>query len=815
MYQFRPVSDRMKVMHERVRERVFHVDAERSLIVTRASQKYESVVPCIKNALIFKAMCEEQTTRVEDHEILVANHTRYFCGTRLDPRWGDGIMYLNFVEDGTWTLGEDGLYHNPPSDELRLVMSPEDLEGLRSVRDYWKGRTIEDMAQAWQPEGYDELNRLGVRSFGENMPIAMMPAGHSTPGYKKLLSTGYAALKQQARDWMDAHRNDLMGEDVEKYMFYKSAEIVCEGAITLLKRYGQTCYEAAEACADPARQAELRKMGDNLLWISENPAQTFWQACQATLLYEMMIAMSGLTDIGSFGRFDQYTWPYLKADLEAGRITMDQAQEITDCFFMKINSFYNGGVGPLTVIIGIGNTYLHTTVGGVDPDTGEDATNPVTYMTLETLGRLSLHDPTISLRINKNTPDKLWECAIEVNRLVGGLPLFQNDEVIIPHAMEELGFTLRDARDYALIGCQEITGSGNDYAGGNGTTPPEAYTQYSTILDMALNDGLNPMNGAQCSIHTGYLYEMQSLDEVKEAWKKLARYVLKAQVSIENYVEYLFMYHDQHPILSITMEGCMESGRDVVCGGAKYNSYGSTAVGLATVADSLTTIRYMCFDKKLITTRELYDAYMANWEGYEPLRQRILREVPHYGNDDPYADEQMKWVVETYRELCRECYSKRCRIFKGGMYSAASHVAQGYTTWATPDGRLAGTPIADAASPAQGRDCCGPTSVLSSALSFEHGKFMNGLALNIRIHPSALNSPEGIEKLRTMTQTYMDMGGMEVQYNIVSSETLRAAQARPEDYRDLVVRIAGYSAYFNELSRDCQNDLISRTENSL
>ena len=815
MYQFRPVSDRMKVMRERTRERIFHVDSERPMIITRASKKYESVLPAIKNALIFQAMCEEQTTRVEDHEILVANHTKFFCGTRLDPRWGEGNMYVDFVENGTWKLGEDGLYHNPDSDELRLVMSPEDLENLRSIRDYWKGKTMEDMAQAWQPEGYEELNKLGVRSFGENMPIIMMPAGHSTPGYKKLLTTGYAALRQQARDWLDAHRNDLMGEDVEKDIFYHSVEIVCTGAITLLKRYAETCYDASGKCTDPVRKAELRQMGDNLLWLSENPARTFWQACQATLLYEMMISMSGMTDIGSFGRFDQYTWPYLKADLEAGRITMAEAQEITDCFFMKINSFYNGGVGPLTVIIGIGNTYLHTTVGGVDPDTGEDATNPVTYMTLETLGRLSLHDPTISLRINKNTPDRLWDCAIEVNRLVGGLPLFQNDEVIIPGAMKEMGFSLRDARDYALIGCQEVTGSGNDYGAGNGTTPPEAYTQYSTILDMALNDGRNPFNGAQCRIHTGYLYEMESLEEVKEAWKKLARYVLKAQVSIENFAEHIFMFYDQHPILSITMEGCMEKGKDIVCGGAKYNSYGSTAVGLATVADSLTAIRYMCFDKKLCSTRELYDAVMANWEGHEVLRQQILSQVPHYGNGDPYADDQMKWVVDTYYELCKECYSNRSRIFKGGMYSAASHVAQGYTTWATPDGRLAGVPIADAASPAQGRDCCGPTSVLASALSFEHGKFMNGLALNIRIHPSALSTQEGFEKLRRMTQTYMAEGGMEVQYNIVSSETMRAAQADPEAYRDLVVRIAGYSAYFNELSPDCQNDLISRTENQL
>ena len=815
MYRFRPVTERMKVMHERTRERIFQVDSERATIITEANKKYENVVPTIRNALIFKAMCEEMTPRVEDHEILVANNTKYFCGTRLDPRWGGGDMYVKLADEGIWKLGDDGMYHNPETDELRLVMSPEDMERLRAVGAYWRGRTIDAMANAWQPEGYDELNRLGVRSFGENMPIVMMPAGHSTPGYRKLLSTGYAALRQQARDWIDAHRNNLMGEDLEKNLFYSAAEIVCDGAITLLKRYGQVCYDAAARCADAARSAELRQMGDNLTWISENPVQTYWQACQATLLYEMMIAMSGVTDIGSFGRFDQYTWPYLKADLEAGRITMDQAQEITDCFFMKINSFYNGGVGPLTVIIGIGNTYLHTTIGGVDPDTGEDATNPVTYMTLETLGRLSLHDPTISLRINKNTPDELWECAIEVNRLVGGLPLFQNDEVIIPGAMKELGFSLRDARDYALIGCQEITGSGNDYAAGNGTTPPEAYTQYSTILDMALNDGCNPFNHQQCSIHTGYLYDMQSLDEVKQAWRTLAAYVLKAQVSIENYVEYLFMYHDQHPILSISMEGCMENGKDVVCGGAKYNSYGCTAVGLATVADSLTTIRYMCFDKKLCTTRELYDAYMANWEGHEVLRQQILSEVPHYGNADPYADEQMKWVVDTYYEICRECYSTRSRIFKGGMYGAASHVAQGYTTWATPDGRLAGKPIADAASPAQGRDKNGPTAVLASALCFDQGKFMNGLALNIRIHPSALSREDGIEKLRTMTQTYMESGGMEVQYNIVSSETMRAAQADPATFRDLVVRIAGYSAYFIELSRDCQNDLISRTENNL
>ncbi|MCQ2406525.1 MAG: hypothetical protein MJ067_04860 [Oscillospiraceae bacterium] len=818
MYKFKSVSPRMKLMHEKVRERVYYVDCERSIITTEASKKYEYALPTIKNALIFRELCERQTVRVEDWELLVANNTKYFCGIRIDPRWGSGggpgAFYVHCADSGAWPKGEDGNYHNPESDELRIVMKSEDVEGLRGLIPYWQGKGLDEIARAWHPEGFDELEKLGVRSFGENGPMAMMPAGHSTPGHEKILRVGYAAIKAEARAWLDEHKNNMMGDDAEKCIFYSSVEIVCDGAITLLKRYGLACYEKAKEEKDEKRRAELIKMGDNLIHISEKPAETFHQACQQTLLYEYMITMAGMGDIGSFGRFDQYTWPYLKSDLEKGILTEEEAQEIVDCFFMKVNSFYNGGTGPLVVIIGIGNTYLHTTVGGVNPDTGEDASNPVTYMVLETLGRLSLHDPTVSLRVNKNTPEKLWECAIEVNKIVGGLPLFQNDEVIIPAAQRELGFSLRDARDYALIGCQEITGSGNDYAAGNGTNPPEAYTQYSTILNMAINNGKNPFNGAQCEVKTGYLYEMNSIEEVKEAFVKIASYVLKAQVSLENFIESIYMHYDRYPILSISMEGCMESGKDVVCGGAKYNSFGSTAVGLATVADSITTIKYMCFDKKLCTTRELYDAVMANWEGYEELRQKVLSLVPHFGNADDYADCEMKWVTEAYYNICKECSSARSKIFKGGLYGAASHVSQGYTTWATPDGRKTGMPLADAASPAQGRDKLGPTAVLKSALCYDHSKFMNGLALNIRIHPTVLSGADGIEKVRDLTRSYLDAGGMEVQYNIVSTETLRKAQENPTEYRDLVVRIAGYSAYFVELSHDCQNDVISRNEHS-
>jgi pyruvate formate-lyase/glycerol dehydratase family glycyl radical enzyme len=813
MYKFRPATDRIKLMHQLIRDRVIQTDAERALIATESSKRNEHVVPIIKRARIAYDVCSQMTVRVEDFEIIVGNKARNFLGSCVNPEWGGEGWIPAMVENGTWTLRDDGLYHNPDGEEVKLTISPEDVNALLSIRDYWKGRTITATADAWQPDGYDELCRLNVCTNVPGAPLMMMTAGHLTPGFQKIINVGYAAIRRQAQDWMDAHRNNLMGEDVNKYMFYQAATIVCDAAAMLIRRYGQLCLDKATACKDEARKNELRKMGEGLMWISENRARTFWEACQAAMMYQLFLALETGYPASSFGRFDQYTWPFLKVDLDAGRISVDEAQEIVDAFFLKANCFYGAAHPGIAIITGIGNTYQHTTIGGVDPDGGEDATNPVTYMVLETIGRLGLHDPTISLRINRNTPDELWDCALETTRLIGGLPLFQNDEVIIPGIMKELGFELRDARNYAVIGCQEITGSGNDYPAANGISPPHASVHYGVVLSMAINNGVNPFNGEQCSVKTGYLYEMNSLEEVKAAVAAIARYIVKAQVSINNYTEYLTMYHAPLVGLSISMEGCMESGKDCTWGGCKYNSYGGTATGLATIADSLTTIKYMIFNRKLCSAKELYDAVMANWEGYEPLRQQILNEVPHYGNNDPYADEQMKWICDTYYEICRECYSTRTKHFKAGLYSASDHVFQGYHTWATPDGRKTGEPLADATSPAQGRDRNGPTAVCTSARCYDHSKFMDGLALNIRIHPSALSREDGIGKLRDMTRTYLDFGGMEVQYNIVSAKTMRAAQKDPDSYRNLVVRIAGYSAYFVELNTDCQNDIIRRTEN--
>ena len=400
---------------------------------------------------------------------------------------------------------------------------------------------------------------------------------------------------------------------------------------------------------------------------------------------------------------------------------------------------------------------------------------------------------------------------------VGGLPLLQNDEVIVPAIQRELGFSLEDARNFAFIGCQEITGSGNDYPAPNGSSMGHSGIYWAILLDMTLNNGVNPINGVKApdKVCSGYLTDYETMDDLRAAYEKICTWALTWSATLNNYTEHEYPRLFPYPNLSISTEGCMESGKDVSQGGAKYNSFGGTATGLGTTADSLTAIKYMVYDKKLVSKEEYLQAILDNWEGHEELRQRILNEVPHYGNADPYADDEMKYLMDLYYNISRKFYTHRASVYKCGTFGASDHVVQGEITWATPDGRRTGEPIADASSPCQGRDVCGPTAIFSSSTHFDHSHFMDGMALNVKIHPSVFKNDEGVEKLADMTKTYFDQGGMEVQYNVVDEDTLRDAQAHPEKYHNLVVRIAGFSAYFVDMTTEMQNDIIARNAHSV
>ena len=816
MYTFRPHTDRVERLRAAVRDRVIIADAAKPRLQLEALKKYIKYPPMLQKPYISLYVLERMPISIQKDE--------FFFGDMGNKSWGggDGMMWLRADIEHTWPIQEDGLHHAPVDDPAYsrqlMAIAPEDVKELREI--------AMEMARIqggwdspdWLPDGVEEFFALQAGPTGKigGWPI-YLPPGHLTPDFQNILRDGYGKIRKKAQDWLDEHEGNIMGDDIGKYMFYKAATVACDGAIILTRRYADLARDLAAKAEDPESKAEFESRAESLDWIATETPRTFWEACQMTMLYNVFLKADNDPRITSIGRFDQYTWPFLKADLDAGRITLDQAQEYVDGFFLKINTFYWGGIGKVAQTAGIGHIGQHTTIGGTDPVTGGDAVNPVSDMVLEAMARLDLHEPTISLRVTKNTPKEMWDCAMAASTRVGGLPLLQNDEVVIPAIIKELGFSLEDARNYAFIGCQEITGSGNDYPAPNGSAMGHNGIYWAIALIMAINNGINPINGAQCpeKVRSGYLYEMETMDDVRAAYEKICTWMMTWSASLNNLTEHEYPRLYPFPNLSISTEGCMESGKDVSEGGAKYNSYGGTATGLATTADSLTALKYIVFDKKIATGEEFLQAILDNWEGHEDLRQIVLNTVPHYGNDDPYADEEMTYVMDLYYNITRAFSTCRCKTYKCGTFGASDHVVQGEITWATPDGRKTGEPIADACSPAQGRDKNGPTSVLNSSTTFDHGHFMDGIAVNLKIHPTSLQGDDGMTKLENLTKGYFDQGGLEVQYNVVDAKTLRKAQEHPEDYHNLVVRIAGFSAYFVDMTTEMQNDIISREEHRM
>ncbi|MDR0852298.1 MAG: hypothetical protein LBN36_07370, partial [Clostridiales Family XIII bacterium] len=453
----------------------------------------------------------------------------------------------------------------------------------------------------------------------------------------------------------------------------------------------------------------------------------------------------------------------------------------------------------------------HISLGGLTKD-GKDATNPVSYFMLESVARLALHDPPLSLRIHKDTPQKLWEASVETSKRVGGLPTLQNDEVIIP-ALIQKGFSLEDARNYCIIGCVEPAGTGCEWSacGGSGK---ESYWNMANALLLAINNGINPLTGAQAGLKTGYLYEMKTFEAVQEAYTKQVHYFVDWHVTMTNISEMVTAGLRPLPVVSAMMDGCMETGTDVTRGGAKYNSTGISGIGCANVADTLSVIKYMIFDQKKYTGRQIYDAFMADWKDYEPLRQEIFNCVPRYGNDDPYVDEIARWAMDVYSDYANTLTGMRGE-YRPGLYPVSAHIAFGKNTAAMPDGRHAHEPLADGVSPMQGLDRNGPASILKSVGRLNHQNNGNGTLLNMKFHPKSLEGADSAQKLIELIKTYFGFGGMHLQYNVISSDTLRSAQQNPEEYKDLVIRIAGFSAYFVELYKDLQDDLIRRTDLSI
>ena len=808
MYQKSPISERVTRIREKCRSTHPSLDISRYRLVTEFYMENPQLTGILKRARNLYNLFEKLPVTINEDELIVGWQGAGFRSSALYPE----VSWKWFMEE----LRSNNI-RTRKVDPYEL--SEEDEKYLLETGDFWLKNNMSAIANEYYPRPLsDKLDKSGVIYFNAQ-DNAHAPVGHFNANFWTATRKGFGAIRDEAlakMAYMEEH--GIFGEDVNKYHFYRAVEIVCSGIILWSKRYAAEAKRQAEACEDPARRAELLRLADSLDWIMEHPCRSFHEALQTVWMYQLAMCLDAQLHGISFGRLDQVLGMYYEQDIANGTLTPESAQELVDLFFLKLmelNKIWserstrsNPGYTCGTLI----------TLGGVDME-GRDATNPVTYLFLQSSARMSLNIPQ-ALRVHEKTPPELWEAAIETTKVCGGIPTFESDQAIIP-AMIRRGIPLEYARNYCLIGCVEPCIGGYEWAqpGGNGT---QSYVNITNAMLMAFNNGIStfrpkgsPENTKIQGPETGYLYDMKSMDEVLEAVKKQFFYWMPWHASCTNTWESVAAFHSPLPMVSATMAGCMESGRDVMWGGAMFNSTGNSCIGIGNVADSLNVIDQVCFKQKIATTREMYDAIMNDWEGYEELRQRIIGQIPHFGNADPECDKYMTFAANTYADSINFCTGPRGNHYAAGCYPVTLNVVFGYTTGATPDGRRQGDPLSDGISPVQAMDKNGPICTMQSLLTFDYTAFGNGTLCNMKFHPTSLSARDGIQKLAGVMQSYFDQGGMELQLNIVSGETLRDAQKHPENYRDLVVRVAGFSAYFVEVFKESQDDLIRRTEMSL
>ncbi|MDR2197505.1 MAG: hypothetical protein LBO07_06030, partial [Coriobacteriales bacterium] len=589
--------------------------------------------------------------------------------------------------------------------------------------------------------------------------------------------------------------------------------------ILLTNRYAELVHAAWENEPEGERKDELKMMAEGLAWIAEHPARNWWEGLQQLLIYELMLHADGQSHGITLGRIDQYVGYMLDRDLDAGTITPERAQEIADAFILKLGDYFSlMRVDPsqnATLSAKNKSGYVcggqHLTVGGKKKD-GTDATNALTLLFLQTYRRLYLMDPTISVRVHPDTPYEVWEAAIESSKVSGGMPIIENDEIIIP-ALVERGLSQEDANDYAIVGCVEPAGCGNEWSA-CGSSGAESFCNLMGILNMAIHGGVNPKSGCSAGLKTGTLEDYKTFEELQDAFLKQLEFFLNWHISMVNLYELAYGMFFPCVSASVAMEGCMESGKDVLEGGAKYNSTGFTALGTGNVADSLIAIKKLVFDEKTVTAAEFRQALLDNWVGHEDLQQKIINEVPHYGNNIAEVDELATWALGAFADHMNNARGPRGK-WRGGTFTMTTHLDFGMMTMATPDGRTDMMPLAEAISSRQGYDRKGPIAYLTSASKLPHYKLGNGDQLNIRFSPKSVAGELGTRRLKELFDTYFDMGGMQVQFNVVSTDELHEAQENPEKYENLIVRIAGFSTFFVEMPKFMQDDFITRTEHAI
>lgn len=771
-------KNRIEVLKTRMLEQPRYVSIEQALIITKTYQEHETDSKQVKRAWSLYNALTQIEIGIEPEELIVGNRTK-------------GVRYgVVFPESGiSWVDREFETIPTRPQD--KFLVHPEDIETFRKVIvPYWKGKSLEDIVHQRIGDEISEISKVVKINQTDHAQ------GHICPNVKEWLELGPAGVIAKAE-------KNLVGANASQQEFYRCVILVMQGVQKFMQRYADLLEEKADSYPKyTASMCELAKICQNL---QNRPAQSFHEALQSTWFLFVVLHMESNASSFSPGRLDQILYPYYQKDLAEKKMDDDQALEMIECLWLKFNEIVylrNKNSAKYFAGFPIG---FNVAVGGQD-ENGNDASNALSHLLIQAQEDIGLPQPNLSVRLFEHTDQALLTHAVKCMSKGSGMPQFFNDKAIVSPLMD-LGISKKDALNYAIVGCVELTTHGNNLGWSDA-----AMFNMNKVLELTLNHGKCLLTGKQMGPDLGSLSTYASFSDLEAAYQKMMDYFIEKMIPCCEGVEKAHIDCLPTPFLSAVIDDCMDKGMDVTAGGAHYNLSGIQMIQVANLADSLAAIKELVYDKKKVDASHLEKALQNNFVGNEVLRQMLLHRVPKYGNDVAWVDELgAKWALY-FREQLRKYKNYRNGPYHTGMYTVSAHVPMGQNVGASADGRFAQDPLADGGlSAVYGRDIQGPTAVLKSVSKMDNSCTTNGGLLNMKFLPDFFKTEAGITKFCNFLRAFVDLEVPHIQFNVVSKENLLDAQKHPDQYRSLTVRVAGYTAYFTELAGDLQNEIIART----
>ena len=792
----------MQAFREEVLDERPYIDEERAMIVTKVYQENEDKPRVLLRALMLKAILEEMTIYIEDKTLLVGNQARKNKNAPIFPEYT-----MEFVID------ELDKFEKRDGDVFYIT--EETKENLKSIAPFWKNNTLRDRGMNLLPECVQVFMETGF--FGMEGKLNAGDA-HLAVNYEKVLKYGLKGYEERARKLQS--QLDLCEPDaIDQNVFYNAVLIVLDAVHTFALRYSQLAKEMAEKENNEKRKAELLEISRICQKVPYEPADTFYEAMQSVWFIQLILQIESNGHSLSYGRFDQYMYPYYKHSvLEKQDMTKEEALELLSNLWIKSLTINKVRSQSHTLSSAGSPMYQNVTIGGQTTD-HLDAVNELSFTVLQSIAQTRLTQPNLTVRYHKNLNPVFFDECIEVVKLGFGMPAFNNDEIIIPSFIEK-GVKEEDAYNYSAIGCVETAVPGKWGYRCTGMS----YMNFPRILLCAMNNGIDMTSGKRFTKGYGYFKDMTSYEELMKAWDLTVRELTRYSVITENAIDKASERDVPDILCSTLTDDCLGRGKTIKEGGAVYDFISGLQVGIANMADSLSAIKKLVFDEKRITPAQLWDAIVDDFSSPEnqKIQDMLIHDAPKYGNDDDSVDELVVEAYDSYLDEMKKYKNTRYGrgpiggVRYGGTSSISANVGQGMGTMATPDGRHAHEPLAEGCSPAHNADQNGPTAVFKTVSKLPTHLITGGVLLNQKMTPTMLTTDENKMKLEMLIKTFFNrLHGYHVQYNIISRETLIDAQKHPEKHKDLIVRVAGYSAFFNVLSKATQDDIIGRTEQSL